>query len=159
MHSGRRCAVVASAFRPDRERVAALLNAAGFSEMIHAEDGLSALNAVRSRRPDALVADAVLPVMDGVTLAGRIGAEPLTVYPSVVIAAVPGMRTGTLPEGCARVDKPIALDALCGALMQTDPVRRAVPAQKLECAQAFLDYLLTDECMEIFEKAGFSKVQ
>lgn len=46
---------------------------------------------------------------------------------------------------------------MCGQVIYPAAVLKN--SENQEAAQAFLDFLLTDECMEIFEKVGFSRVQ
>ena len=46
---------------------------------------------------------------------------------------------------------------MCGQVIYPAAVLKT--SENQEAAQAFLDYLLTDECMTIFEKVGFSRVQ
>lgn len=46
---------------------------------------------------------------------------------------------------------------MCGQVIYPAAVLKN--SENQEAAQAFLEFLLTDECMEIFEKVGFSRVQ
>lgn len=46
---------------------------------------------------------------------------------------------------------------MCGQVIYPAAVLKT--SENPDAAQAFLDFLLTDECMEIFEKVGFSSVQ
>lgn len=50
-----------------------------------------------------------------------------------------------------------ATDKMCGQVIYPAAVLKT--SENQEAAQAFLDYLLTDECMTIFEEVGFSRVQ
>ena len=84
-------AVVAAAGSGERASLKALLERAGFSEIREAGDGAGALRLVCEWLPSVLVTDAVLPVLVGFSLAERILNTPLTVYPAVLIAAVPGL--------------------------------------------------------------------
>jgi CheY-like chemotaxis protein len=53
-----------------------LLESAGFSVVDEAEDGASALAAVRRLRPDVVLLDVLLPDANGVELAERLCGEP-----------------------------------------------------------------------------------
>ena len=70
MRSVRKRAVVASVFPAENMRMQWILKAAGFSEVVCVSDGMSALHQAQSMLTDLVVADAVLPVLDGPALAG-----------------------------------------------------------------------------------------
>jgi CheY-like chemotaxis protein len=53
-----------------------LLEAAGFAVIEEAEDGASALEAVRTVRPDVVLLDLLLPDTTGLELAETISSEP-----------------------------------------------------------------------------------
>jgi CheY-like chemotaxis protein len=53
-----------------------LLEAAGFAVIDEAEDGASALEAVRTMRPDVVLLDVLLPDTTGLELAETISSEP-----------------------------------------------------------------------------------
>jgi CheY-like chemotaxis protein len=53
-----------------------LLHAAGFGVVDEAEDGASALAAVRARRPDVVLLDVLLPDTTGFELAEQLAADP-----------------------------------------------------------------------------------
>ena len=64
------------------------LKGAGF-RVETAEDGLSAFEAMRRTRPDAVVLDALMPVMDGFETLQRIKADPtLKGVPVVMLTAL-----------------------------------------------------------------------
>ena len=62
-----------------------LLEAAGFSVVDEAEDGASALAAVRALRPDVVLLDVLLPDTTGLELAETLSAEPSR--PAVVLTS------------------------------------------------------------------------
>jgi CheY-like chemotaxis protein len=57
-------------------------------EVSEASDGAAALRAVREARPDLVVADMMMPVMDGAELIRQLRAEPVTA--DIPILAVSG---------------------------------------------------------------------
>lgn len=139
MRSDRGCAVAATAFAAGAESLRPVLETLGFSEIVWARDGLHALRLVQEHLPDALVADAVLPGLDGASLAAKIRALSLAVYPAVVLLAVPGMRP--VNPGCSVVTKPVSPEALETALAREAPERRIIPPEKRAKAAAALDRL------------------
>ena len=70
---------------PDiRELVAYKLTRGGF-EVIEAADGLAALQAARSRRPDAVVLDMGLPRLSGIEVCRELRAAPATVAVPIIM--------------------------------------------------------------------------
>lgn len=128
-------AIAAAALPGEAEAVRALLLDSGYSEVTCVSDGLSALRLAQLRLTDVIVADAVLPVLDGALVAERIFTLPLTVYPAVVILAVPGM----CPKGGLALEKPLTREKLADALEATRLERRAIPEGKRERASLALD--------------------
>ena len=63
--------LVADDNRPNREALAALLEAAGH-EVIRAADGREALSRAQEARPELVISDVLMPVMDGYELARRV---------------------------------------------------------------------------------------
>lgn len=143
MRAKRRRAVVATPFPEEADRLCALLSALGYTETIRASDGLEALRCVAGMRPDALIADAVLPSLDGAALIGRIAEMPLNVVPAMVLLTVPGMtaaagRTGGL---CAVLERPVKEAELEAALDSMAPERRPVSDTTKKRAEAILESL------------------
>lgn len=136
MRSSGKRAVVAAALPGEAEVLAAMLRDIGFSETVRASDGLNALRLVREAPTDALVADAVLPVLDGVSLARRIRASGLPVYPATVLLTVPGMCPG---RGEIVLDKPVRPEELAALLESLVPEKRRIPEEKLRLAEKTLD--------------------
>lgn len=65
------------------------LEAAGF-EVVEASDGEEALSVVRSERPDLVLTDLMMPVLDGHEVIRRLRADPVTAsLPIVVVSAKP----------------------------------------------------------------------
>lgn len=118
-------AVIASAFPREREDVKAALNALGYEEICFCAGGAAALYEVRQRVTDALVADAVLPGLDGATLAKRVVDAPLDVCPAIAVLSESGMRMRALPEGCEEISH---TGQMASALNRMRPETRLVPS-------------------------------
>lgn len=91
-----------------RSGLSVALSAAGYS-VESAPDGLAALQAVSESRPDVVVLDLRMPVMDGFATLARLRADPRTAdIPVVVATAAEDQRSRILAEGAAAfVTKPI----------------------------------------------------
>lgn len=139
MGVNRGCVVVASAFPSDV--LCAHLRKLGFAAVECVGDGLSALRLVQSRLPDALVADAVLPGLQGDALVERVRRTPLTVYPAMVLLTLPGMPLRSQTPDCAVLEKSADADALASALARLAPERRPVPPDKRRQADMLLTRL------------------
>jgi len=70
-----RCILVVEDQEDNRQILRDLLDSANF-EMIEAENGEEALVAVAKRRPDLILMDIQLPILDGYEVTRRIRAEP-----------------------------------------------------------------------------------
>ena len=68
-------AVIAAAWPAEAAEWSELLEKLGFSERFCAGNGTETLRLVRAELPDVLLADEILPVLDGVTLSERISAR------------------------------------------------------------------------------------
>jgi adenylate cyclase len=91
-----------------RSGLSVALSAAGYV-VESAPDGLAALAAVSESRPDVVVLDLRMPVMDGFATLARLRADPRTAdIPVVVATAAEDQRSRILAEGAAAfVTKPI----------------------------------------------------
>jgi CheY-like chemotaxis protein len=77
-----------------------------------AQDGAEGLARARALRPDLIVLDLMMPVMDGFEFLGARGAdEGLSATPVIVVTA----RHPAEVEGCEVLHKPFDLDALLAA--------------------------------------------
>jgi CheY-like chemotaxis protein len=56
-------------------------------DVSEAGDGAAALRAVRNSRPDLVVTDLMMPVMDGFDLIGRLRADPATAAIPIVVVS------------------------------------------------------------------------
>ena len=132
-----------SAGLPDR--AAEALAQAGFAPVGRAADAAGALRMVQARQTDALLANAILPGMDGAALAARVRALRLSVQPAILLVRPPGVR---LPGedrlaslGAAMLESPPesgAILAVMEALAERGP---ALPGEKAERLEALMDAL------------------
>jgi two-component system, cell cycle response regulator DivK len=102
--------------QPDNRRILRdLLGNAGY-ELIEAETGEEALTAVEAQRPDLILMDIQLPVMDGYEATRRIRSNPeLKLIPIIAVTsyALAGDEARALAVGCnAYVTKPFSPRAL-----------------------------------------------
>src|SRR4051812_39238666 len=93
-------------------------------EVVVAVDGAAACAAARGERPDLILMDLGLPVMDGATATGRLKADAATrAIPVIALTAhaMAGDRDRALAAGCDDYDtKPVELSRLLekiGALL------------------------------------------
>ena len=141
MRSVRKRAVVASVFPAENMRMQWILKAAGFSEVVCVSDGMSALHQAQSMLTDLVVADAVLPVLDGPALAERIPELPLQVYPAVVLLAPSGMCPRKAPYHCV-LDRPGSVETterFVSEVGSLAPENRPVPEEKSRRIAGMLD--------------------
>lgn len=138
MHAFRSRAVAASALPEQAEVLCGMLQRAGFSETICVSDGLSAIRQAQRAATDVIVADAVLPVLDGAAMAERILSLPLNVYPAVILLSPKGICPS---KGDCVLEKPASEPELMRALERIVPERRAVPEKKHRLAVETLERL------------------
>lgn len=103
------------------------LQAAGLieAEFLEAADGAQALEILRAQRPDLLITDLMMPVMDGVELLRRIQASPkLHGLPVIVVSSAGNAareRELRLLGAGAVLGKPVSPAALAAALVELLP--------------------------------------
>lgn len=131
-------AIVASALPEEAKALSSALIDAGFSEVICVSDGLSAIRQAQAKLTDVIIADAVLPVLDGNALARRIYEVPLNVYPAVVLLAAKGMCLKTAE---CTLEKPVNVDELMKAVDSLRAERRTIPDEKFVRAQQLMDLI------------------
>ena len=108
----------------NRQILRDLLANAGY-EMLEAEDGQQALNAIAKQRPDLILMDIQLPILDGYEATRRIKADPsLKDIPIIVVTsyALSGDEEKARACGCdAYVAKPYSPRALLAKIRQYLP--------------------------------------
>lgn len=97
-------------------------------DVVVARDGLAGIEAARAERPDLILMDLGLPVLDGWEAAKRLKADPSTqAIPIIALSAhaMPGDRFQAMGAGCDEYDtKPVDWPRLWGkiqALVQNGP--------------------------------------
>ena len=109
----------------NRQILRDLLSNAGF-EMIEAEDGQQALTQAAKHKPDLILMDIQLPIMDGYEATRRIKADPaLNAIPIIVVTsyALSGDEEKAHAAGCdAYVAKPFSPRALLAKIREYLPV-------------------------------------
>jgi two-component system, cell cycle response regulator DivK len=108
--------------QPDNRRILRdLLGNAGY-ELIEAETGEEALTALEAQRPDLILMDIQLPVMDGYEATRRIRSNPeLKFIPIIAVTsyALAGDEAKALAVGCtAYVTKPFSPRALLAKVQE-----------------------------------------
>jgi two-component system cell cycle response regulator DivK len=109
------CILVVEDQEDNRQILRDLLGNAGY-ELIEAENGEQALAALTRQRPDLILMDIHLPIMDGYEATRRIRANPdMTTIPIIAVTsyALAGDEAKALAAGCnAYVTKPFSPRAL-----------------------------------------------
>ena len=116
-----KCILVVEDQADNRRILRDLLANAGY-ELIEAESGEEALTAVAARRPDLILMDIQLPVMDGYEATRRIRLDPeLKSIPIIAVTsyALAGDEAKALAVGCnAYITKPFSPRALLGKVQE-----------------------------------------
>jgi two-component system cell cycle response regulator DivK len=116
-----KCILVVEDQEDNRQILRDLLGNAGY-ELIEAADGEQALNALTARRPDLILMDIQLPVMDGYEATRRIRLNPeLRSIPIIAVTsyALAGDEAKALAAGCtAYVTKPFSPRALLAKVQE-----------------------------------------
>lgn len=110
----------------NRDMLSRRLKRRGF-EMLLAVDGQQGLDMAREQRPDLVLLDMDLPVIDGWDVARRLKASPDTAGIRVIALtahAMVGDRDKALDAGCDDYDtKPVELERLLEKIKRLLPVR------------------------------------
>jgi two-component system, cell cycle response regulator DivK len=119
-----RCILVVEDQLDNRQILRDLLGNAGY-ELLEAENGAEALTTVARQRPDLILMDIQLPVMDGYEATRRLKADPATKsIPIIVVTsyALSGDETKAREAGCdAYVTKPYSPRQLLGKVREFLP--------------------------------------
>jgi len=128
-----------------------------------AQHGLEALDRIAEARPDAIVADIMMPVMDGYALCRRLRTDPATcTIPFLFLTAkdddrdrVRGLKMGAddyLAKPCDLAELRAHVDAL---LARVEAVRN-IPADSIRIVGRLADTDLLDvlQMLELHEKSG-----
>lgn len=98
-----------------------MLKRAGF-DILEAEDGLEALEAVAQHQPDLLILDVMMPNMDGITVCKTLRAQAETaVLPIILFSArtsPEAVRTGLAAGANKYMSKPVSREALIHAVQE-----------------------------------------
>jgi two-component system cell cycle response regulator DivK len=116
-----KCILIVEDQADNRRILRDLLGNAGY-ELVEAESGEEALTAVETKRPDLILMDIQLPVMDGYEATRRIRSKPeLRSIPIIAVTsyALAGDEAKALAIGCnAYVAKPFSPRALLGKVRE-----------------------------------------
>ena len=108
----------------NRQILRDLLTSVGY-EIVHAEDGEQALTAAAAQRPDLILMDIQLPLLDGYEATRRLKADPvLRAIPIIAVTsyALSGDESKAMAAGCdAYVTKPYSTRALLAKIRQYVP--------------------------------------
>jgi FixJ family two-component response regulator len=112
--------LIVDAYPPDREFLTTLLGCLGH-RLIEAGDGAEALETIRIEHPDLVIADLLLPVLDGYEFAVRMRADPSIASTRLIFYATTCYRKVALDSavecGVQRVlTKPLECEALLSAV-------------------------------------------
>lgn len=96
---------------PVQQLVADLLGDEGYHVLI-VGDGAQALALAHAERPDLVVTDLMMPVMDGIELCRRLRADARTCEVPIVVMTAAGRAQSDAARADAYLAKPFDLDAL-----------------------------------------------
>jgi DNA-binding response OmpR family regulator len=123
--------------RPIAELLGAAVVQAGHSPML-AFDGQQALAAARSRWPDLVITDLMMPLLDGPGLIAAIRAEAVSLgrmAPPIVVMTAAGRPAAEAAGGDAILSKPFELSELERLLEELAPDQARTPAHGEETRQ------------------------
>ena len=109
------CILVVEDQEDNRQILRDLLGNAGY-QLIEAENGEQALAAITKQRPDLILMDIQLPIMDGYEATRRIRANPdMTAIPIIAVTsyALAGDEAKALAAGCMPMSPSHSVHARC----------------------------------------------
>jgi DNA-binding response OmpR family regulator len=113
--------LVAEDDAPIADLLTTLLESEGF-RVVTTRDGESAYTLVLRTRPDLLIADNLMPGLDGVTLIHRLH----HVYPRLPILLTSASPVQDIPHGVTFIPKPFDLDAVMAKVFRLIRPRRYI---------------------------------
>ena len=135
-----RAAKTALAAAIDAAPVSGILRGMGM-DVVCVSDGTRALEICREMMPDVVVADAVLPMLDGFSLAKRIRRLDIPRIPGVIIMHLPGMGWRCSLPGTAAIEKPVDGARLERLITGLDVEMRRPDAETAARIEEMLDLL------------------
>jgi CheY-like chemotaxis protein len=97
--------------QPMRELLIAIFEDAGH-HALPAINGRHALEVLEQERPDLVLSDVMMPVLNGLNLCRRLKAEPSTASIPVILMSAAGHEVADGSAADAYLDKPFELDEL-----------------------------------------------
>jgi CheY-like chemotaxis protein len=97
--------------QPMRELLVAIFEDAGH-RALPAINGRHALEVLEEERPDLVLSDVMMPVLNGATLCRRLKAEPSTTSIPVILMSAAGQQVAEESGADAYLDKPFDLDEM-----------------------------------------------
>ena len=111
--------LVVDDYADTRELLSMVLEGSGY-DVLTAENGAEALQIARERRPDVIVMDIFMPVMDGVEATERLKADPRTAQtPVIAYTARQTQMDGKRELFAAVCQKPCSPDVLLSHLKRS----------------------------------------
>jgi CheY-like chemotaxis protein len=96
---------------PIRELLAVVLKDRGYRTVV-ARHGRQALELVARERPDLIISDLMMPVLNGRVLCQRLKADPTTQGIPIILMTTAGLQQAREVPADAHLDKPFDLDEL-----------------------------------------------
>jgi CheY-like chemotaxis protein len=97
--------------QPVRDLLTLLFEDIGY-RTLEAPHGKAALRIVEAERPDLVLTDVMMPIMDGVELCERLKTDPATASIPVLLMSAAGRLANTAHHADATIAKPFNLDKL-----------------------------------------------
>ena len=97
--------------QPVRDLLAAIFEDSGH-RALPAINGRDALEILDQERPDLVLSDVMMPVLNGATLCRRLKAEPSTASIPVILMSAAGRQVADGSGADAYLDKPFDLDGM-----------------------------------------------
>ena len=126
------CVLVVEDRETDRERLVTLLTQSGY-QVIECDNGHEALRLTREHKPSLVIADMLVPEMDGLDLARGVRSDPeIAVTPIIIYTATYEkwqVQRLARAAGVARViEKPADPKEILAAVAEFDPPGEELPA-------------------------------